>query len=250
MAQQRRKTKQTKGLGKFYGLLGLLAVIGVAAIAWVVIKNRSGRAAMEPIPVAGAEDPQALVAKAQGVVLGSDDAPAKLLVFSDFMCPYCAMFAGQIEPVLISDFVNTGKLQFVYYDYPLGGAHKYSFLASRAARCAGEQNKFWEYHNLIFARQSEWSFEPNPPVKMLIDFGGEVGLDKDRFGACVKSDKYADLVSANHMLGERLLVNGTPTLFMNGRKLPTEMIELNALRKLIDQTAASVAPAPATGTTQ
>jgi protein-disulfide isomerase len=236
VAQQRRNPKQTSGLARFYWVLGILAVVGLAAIGWIVIKNKTGKAAMEPIEVPGAEDPQALVAKAQGVAVGKEDAPAKLLVFSDFMCPYCAQFAAQIEPVLVTEYVNTGKLQFVYYDYPLGGAHKYSFLASRAARCAGEQNKFWEYHNLIFAHQSDWSFEQDAPVKKLIDFGSEVGLDKGKLEQCVKSDKYADIVSANHMLGERLGVGGTPTLFMNGRKLPTEMLEIAALRKLIDQT--------------
>jgi protein-disulfide isomerase len=235
---QNRKAKPASSLKNFYRALAVLAVVGVAALAWIVVKGRTGKAALEPIPVAGADDPQALVAMAKGVPVGKDDAPVKLLVFSDYQCPYCGSFALQVEPQLVTEFVNTGKLQLVYYDFPLGGNHRYSFLAARAARCAGDQNKFWEYHNMLFSRQNDWSFAQNPPVNMLLDFGDEVGLDRGQLSQCVKSDRHQDLVSANRTLGERLMVNSTPTLFINGRKVPAEMgLDVPALRNLINSAA-------------
>lgn len=243
---QNRKQQPANGLKKFYRMLGILALVGVVAIAIIVVRGRSAGAALEPVEIEGADDPQALVAKAEGVAVGPENAPAKLLVFSDFQCPYCGTFALQIEPQLVQEFVNNGTLQIVYYDFPLGGSHRFSFLASRAARCAGDQNKFWEYHNTLFARQQDWSFAPDAPVREMVKMGEEIGLDKGAFEQCVKSDKYQDVVSANRALGERLMVNATPTLFLNGRKVPGEAgLDMKALRELVTNAAGSAAPAAA-----
>ena len=246
---QRKNVKSGTNLKSFYMILAVLLVAGIGVIAWLVTRGQASRAAIDPAPVEGAEDPQALVAKAQGVSIGNDGAPVKMLVFSDFQCPFCASFAAQIEPLLTQEFVQPGTLQFVYYDFPLGGSHKYSFVASRAARCAGDQNKFWEYHNLIFGKQSEWSFDQNPPVRKLIDYGQEVGLERGAFEACVNSDKYQDIVSANRLLGERLGVNSTPTVFVNQKRLPAQMAgDIKALRELIAAEAAGRAGVPVTAT--
>lgn len=237
---QNRKAKPVKAAKKFYWVLGLVAIAGIVALAMIVVRGRTGAAAMEPVAVEGVLDPQGLVERAQGVSVGPDDAPVKMLVFSDFQCPYCGTFALQVEPVLKQEFVAPGKLQIVYYDFPLGGSHRFSFLASRAARCAGDQDKFWEFHDILFARQSDWSFDANPPVNKFIDLGREVGITGNDFEKCVKSDKYQDVVSANRALGERLQVNATPTLFMNGRKVPSEMgLDVSALRDLINTSAAT-----------
>lgn len=235
---QKKNAGQASNLKKFYGVLGAVAVVGVVAILWIVFESRTGSAAMEPVEVAGADDPQALVEKAQGVSLGENTAPVKMLVFSDYQCPYCATFALQLEPLLIEEFVKTGKLQFVYYDFPLGGGHRYSFLVSRAVRCAGDQNKFWDYQNMVFAKQSEWAYDESVPMGKLLDYGKEVGLNGGQFAQCVKSEKYADIVSANRLLGEQLLVNATPTIFVNGRKVPAEAgLDIKYYRDLINSAA-------------
>lgn len=236
---QAKKAAKGSNLKSFYLVLGALALIGVAAIAWVVVKNKNSKAAMEPVAVEGAQDPSRLVAKAQGVTTGQSTAPVKMLVFSDYMCPFCGSFAAQVEPTLISEFVNTGKLQYVYYDYPLGGAHKYSFLAARAARCAGDQNKFHEYHDLLFGKQSDWSFDESAPIGKFLDYGKEVGIaDANGFKQCVQSDKFADIVSANHALGEQLGVNATPTVYINGKKVPVDLVmDIGKLRELINKEA-------------
>lgn len=246
-----KNAKSSSNLKNFYMVLGVLAVVGVAAIAWLVMRGKSGNAAAEPIVVQGTEDPQALVAKAKGISVGNENAPVKMLLFSDYQCPYCGQFASQIAPTITSEFVNTGKLQIVFYDYPLGGAHKYSFLAARAARCAADQDKFWEYHDIIFGRQSDWSFDESMPVKKFLAYGKEIGLDEGKFKKCVESDQYQDLVSANRMLGDRLGVGSTPTLFINGKHIPANTgMNLQALRDLINAEAGGAAPAPAATTVQ
>jgi protein-disulfide isomerase len=246
---QKNRARQGSNLKPFYWVLGVLAIAGIAVIAWLVVRTQTQRAAVEPVEVAAARDPQALVALARGVGIGSDDAPVKMLVFSDFQCPACAHFASQMEPLITSEFVQPGSLQFVYYDFPLGGNHRYSFLASRAARCAGDQNKFWEYHNLLFGKQSDWSPESKPPVGKLIGYGNELGLDRTVFEPCVRSDRYQDIVSANRLLGEQLGVNATPTVFVNAKRITAEVaMDIKALRQLINAELAAAGSPPATTT--
>lgn len=236
MAQARKAGNQKKksGLRPFYYVLGGLAVLGILAIALTAVRNRGGGAALEPVPLEGLNNQQ-VIERAQGVKLGPDNAPAKLLVFSDFMCPYCGTFAAQIEPQLKTAFIDQGKLQLVFYDFPLGGSHVHSFLAARAARCAGDQDKFWDYHNLLFGRLSEWGLAQNPPVSQFVDFAEQVGIDRGQFESCLKSDKYQDVVSASRMLGDQLGINATPTLVLNGKRVRSEIgLDWSALSELIN----------------
>lgn len=251
MAQTRKAAARKKtGLQPFYYVLIGLAVLGIAAIAWTAMRNRGGGAALEPVPLEGLNN-QEVIARAQGIKLGQDNAPAKMLVFSDFMCPYCGSFASQIEPQLKSEFIDKGKLQLVFYDFPLGGAHIHSFLAARAARCAGDQNKFWEYHNTLFGRLSDWGVAASPPVDQFVGYAGELGLDRGSFAECIKSDKYQDVVSASRLLGDQLGVNSTPTLILNGKRVRGEIgLDWSALSELINiEVGGTATPAAAPTTT-
>lgn len=257
MASKSKKANQARSGGSlkgFYYLLGAIAVAGIAVIAWVNLKG--GKAASEPIELSEAQlkDVNALVQSARGIKKGPESAPVRLLVFSDYMCPACKHFTTNVEPSFREQYVNTGKVQMVYYDYPLGGAHRWSFLAARAGRCAEEQNKFWEYHDRLFATQQEWSYDNSAPVKRFETFAQELGLNAGDFKGCLNSDKHADVVSANYALGQQLGVRGTPTLFMNGRQLPEEWNDFNKLKARLDAelgaTAGSPAAPAATTTTQ
>ena len=234
MAQAKRTAAKKSGLQPFYYVLGGLLLLGIIAIAVTVVRNRGGGAALEPVPLEGLNN-QEIIARAQGVKLGPDNAPAKLLVFSDFMCPYCGTFAAQIEPQLKSEFIDTGKLQLVFYDFPLGGNHIHSFLAARAARCAGDQDRFWEYHNTLFGRLADWSVAQGPPLDQFEGYASEVGIDQDQFRQCIRSDKYQDVVSASRLLGDQLGVNATPTLILNGKRVRGEIgLDIGALRQVIN----------------
>jgi protein-disulfide isomerase len=234
VAQARKTPAKKSGLQPFYYVLGGLLLLGIIAIGVTVMRNRAGGAALEPVPLEGLNN-QEIIARAQGIKLGPDNAPAKLLVFSDFMCPYCGQFASQIEPQLKSEFIDSGKLQLVFYDFPLGGTHVHSFLAARAARCAGDQNKFWEYHNTLFGRLSEWGVSQSPPVAQFEDYANEVAIDQGQFNECLRSAKYQDVVSASRKLGDQLGVNATPTLILNGKRVRGEIgLDMNALRELIN----------------
>ena len=218
MAQSRRKGTQPQGsnMKPFYILLAAIVVAGGGFIAWNMAKG--GSAATQPVDMEFANAAE-MLAKADGIKRGPDSARVKVLVFADYTCPACRQHALQFGPVMRDSLLATGKVQEVYYDFPLGGSgeHKHSFLAARAARCANEQGRFWEYHDVLFTRQTEWAYGPAQPTDQLIDYGTEAGLDAKQFASCVRSDKFADAVTASGQLGQQLGVSRTPTIIINGR---------------------------------
>jgi protein-disulfide isomerase len=201
----------------FYIALAVIAVLGAGAIVYAT-RGASGGMATEPLDLSQVDDASTLLERARGVSMGEENAPVQVLVFSDYMCPGCAHWAGQIETHLKRDFIESGRVRLVYYDFPLPN-HRHSFLASRAARCAGDQDRFWEYHDRLFAMQSQWSFGNAPPTDQFMQFGRDIGLDARAFESCLRSDEHAEVVTANRMLGETLRVNSTPTVFLNSRQL-------------------------------
>ena len=218
MAQTKRKGTQPAGsnMKPFYYLLGLILVLGGGFIAWNMINGAGTATAPVDMQIANAGD---LLKKANGITRGPDSARVNVLVFADYTCPGCKEHALQFGPVMHDSLISTGKVQEVFYDFPLGGTgiHKHSFLAARAARCANELGKFWEYHDLLFSRQTEWAYGAAQPTSQLLEYGSQVGLDARAFESCVKSDKYADVVTASSQLGEQLGVGSTPTIIINGR---------------------------------
>jgi protein-disulfide isomerase len=171
--------------------------------------------------------------KAQGVTAGEANAPVQILVFSDYQCPGCAHWANSIEPMLKAEFVSTGKAHLTYYDFPLGGNFRHSFLAARAARCSGDQDRFWEYHDRLMQQQTTWSYSQSAPTSHLLQYAQDLGLDQQRFESCLRSDAHAETVTANRVLGETLGVGSTPTIFVNGRRLGSEWNDYSRVRSVV-----------------
>jgi protein-disulfide isomerase len=215
VAQAARRA--ASGPKTFYWILGGIAVVGVVAIAFATMRGRT-EAATEPVDLGQITDARELLARAQGFSVGNEAAPITILVFSDFQCPACKHWALNVERPLKADLVESGQARIVYYDFPLSG-HPHAFVVARAARCAADQDRFWEYHDVAFANQEAWSFSQSTPIAQLKQYAATVGLDGARFGACLESDAHAETVTANQMLGEQLGVRGTPTVFVNNRQL-------------------------------
>lgn len=211
-----RKNAPTRNMKPFYIALALIAVVGVGAI---VYSMRGGEMSTEPLDLSQIEDAATLIDRAQGISIGDADAPVQIIVFSDYQCPGCAYWAGQIEPLLKPEFIETGKVRYTYYDFPLISIHKHAFLAARAGRCANDQGKFWEFHNRAFAGQNEWAFSQSAPVSQFTQYARDVGLNESQFTQCLRSDAHAEVVTANQVLGETLGVGGTPTVYVNQRRL-------------------------------
>lgn len=215
-AEERREARDSGGsdMTKFYMLFGAVAVIGIGVVGYNVSSGMLGDAVSTPVEVEGLDDPQRLVALAQGVEKGDPDAPLTIVEFGDFQCPACSAFATQVKPQVELAYVETGQAKFVFYDWPIVSGHPNAFLAARAARCAEDQGMFWEYHDALFRNQPRWSTEPSP-AGSFEGYADDVGLDEDEFSGCLNSDKHADRVTANMTLGQMMGVTGTPTILVN-----------------------------------
>lgn len=210
-------------MSKFYLLFGAVAVIGVGVVGYNVSSGMFGSAVSAPVEVAGLENPETLVAMARGVTKGDPDAPITIVEFGDFQCPSCASFAQTYKPQVELGFIESGQAKFVFYDFPLTSIHPNAFLAARAARCAEDQDKFWEYHDELFRQQARWSSLPSP-ANAFEDYAETVGLDTGEFASCLNSDRHADLVTANMRLGEVMRISGTPSILVNVKDQATRRV--------------------------
>ena len=142
--------------------------------------------------------------------LGRASAPVTVIEFSDFQCPFCQRVAPTLKKVRET---YGDKVRIVWKDFPLTQIHPQAFKASEAAHCAGDQGKFWEYHDRLFANQQQ--LQPDDLKKHAAD----LGLDAAAFNACLDSSKYGERVRDGVAQGTRLGVNSTPTIYINGRML-------------------------------
>lgn len=140
--------------------------------------------------------------------IGSRDAKVVIVEFSDYACPYCAKFALEVEKKIVEKYGEVVRI--VFRDFPVHG--EASIKAAMAANCAGEQGKFWEYHYLLFERQSEWYRN----LTKLYDYANELSLDVSSFKSCLDSEKYRGEVEKDFEDGRSYGVTGTPTFFVNG----------------------------------
>jgi protein-disulfide isomerase len=198
---------------RFYLILGAVAVLGVGFVGYNVGSKAFGDTVSAPIEMPGLDDPTKLRELMHPVVKGDANAEFTIIEFADFQCPACGQFYSQVEPLIHTEFVSTGKAKFAYYDFPLTNVHPNAFLAARAGHCAEDQQKFWEYHDVLYRNQNRWAGAPNP-AGTFEGYAKDLGLDKSAFETCLRSDKHADIVTANMELGNQMQVPGTPTLYV------------------------------------
>jgi protein-disulfide isomerase len=223
-------------LAPFYAILGVVALAGVA---WLLYQSM-GKEKPVTAPVAVAMD-QARLNRVQGMSVGRADAPVVIYEFADFQCPGCGQFASMVAPLIKERLVQPGKVRYVYYDFPLIQIHQNAFLAARAGRCANEQGKFWEFHDVIYGQQPNWSSEPDPS-DLFVEYGVRAGVQEGPFESCLRSDRFAREVSESIKLGESLGVSGTPTLIVNGRRLGSTP-GFAELEQIVNEAVAGGAPA-------
>lgn len=169
-----------------------------------------------PSRPAVAPTPAAIPLDTAAATLGDADAPVTIVEYTDYQCPYCSRHVSQTMPTLIGELVDTGRVYYVIKDFPLDQIHPDARAAAAAARCAGEQDAYWEMHDALFAEQEEWSGLGAAANEYFVDLAGSLQMDADAFTACVESGRYDDAVQANFEEGAALGVTGTPAFFING----------------------------------
>jgi len=196
-----------------YLIPGAIVLAG-AVIAVAVLYSVNG----SPSKNTGADNTAAIAAlptvTSGDFVLGEKNAPVTVVEYGDFQCPFCGKFFKDTEQVLRENYIKTGKIKFIYRDFAFLGQE--SLWAANAARCAGEQGKFWEYHDYLYNNQrgeNQGAFSKDN----LKGFASVLGLDKEKFSACFDSDKYLEEVKKATKAGGEAGVQGTPAVFINGK---------------------------------
>src|SRR5437899_225005 len=140
-------------------------------------------------------------------VKGDPEAPVTIVEFSDFQCPFCKKTESTLKDLLIK---YSGRVKLAYMDFPLREIHSQAQKAAEASRCAGEQGKFWEYHDALYADQSKLNGAE------LLTHARTLNLDGKSFQSCLDSGKFKSKVEADLEQGKKLGVAGTPGFFVNG----------------------------------
>jgi protein-disulfide isomerase len=147
--------------------------------------------------------------------LGSPDAKITIVEFGDYLCTYCHRFHQETKDQLVADYVDTGKVQFMFKDFPIndhlaGG----SSLGARASYCAADQGKFWAFHDGMYhnwgGEKAGWITKEN-----MLTYARNAGVeDIDQFKSCLDSNKYADVVRENYRLAQTVGLSGTPSFII------------------------------------
>ena len=211
--EERRSSRSDGSSSRLGWILGGAGVLAAAIVGWNLFSAIVDDTVRSMVEIEY-DSPQELIELAQGVSRGNPDAQVTIMEFGDYQCPACQNFFRQAKPILDLSYVEPGRVQFVFYDFPLEAAHPNAFLAARAARCAGDQDGYWEYHDRLFQEQISWSFEADP-VGDFVGFAQDLGLDRSTFQSCLRSDRHADVVTANQLMGVQLGVQSTPTVMLD-----------------------------------
>ncbi len=123
-------------------------------------------------------------------IRGDPNAPITIIEFSDFQCPFCARFHVQTLPLIMKEYIDEGKVNLVYRDFPIQSIHPNALPAAVAAECANEQGKYWEYHDMLFEKQNGWNrLDSNTAISTFSQYATDVGLEQQQFDSCLGTGK-------------------------------------------------------------
>jgi protein-disulfide isomerase len=167
-------------------------------------------------------------------LLGNKNAKVLVVEFSDFQCPFCEKYFTETHKQLKEAYIDTNKIAFAYRHYPLT-SHNLAQMAGEASECANEQNKFWEYHDLLFNKQETWSqLTTETAPATFTEYAGELELNTEQFQNCLTTGKDKQLVISDMEDGNKAQVDGTPTFFVNGKRI-IGAVPFSELQKAIEE---------------
>jgi len=166
----------------------------------------------------GPARPTALSGQTDYRVLGSEDAPLEMTVYSDFECPFCRNFALAALPAIVAEFTDRGLLRIRYAYFPLAAIHPNSVATAKAAHCAGVAGRFWPYHDYLYVRQPEWAGRAAPD-SLWVDYAENLGLAPDRFAECLAAPETKAVVEADLRRALQAGATGTPTVVVAGESI-------------------------------
>jgi protein-disulfide isomerase len=210
----------------------ILVILGVVAIALLVTfalilpsihnattaANATKTAENTTPPPVVTITPRVLNTKVDGVHLGDPNAPVKVDAYEDFRCSACLYYVQNVEPQIIQNYVETGKVYYTARNYIVidhGDGTDASYRSANAALCASEQNRFWDYHTTLFANQITEDASLFTDAR-LITMAENLKLDMTAFNQCFSAKKYASIIENDIAQGQTLKITGTPSIFVDG----------------------------------
>ncbi|NCO11623.1 DsbA family protein [Candidatus Pacearchaeota archaeon] len=215
-----------------YSTFALLAVLVIGGIVWMLPNNSSPTGNVEannPAPTLPSQPSQVRASADDDPVLGNKNAPVEIIEFSDYQCPFCRKFWTETLPLIKSEYIDTGKVKFVYRDFPLDSIHPAATPAAEAANCVREQGgdeAYYEMHDKIFQEGNilDGGDPITGPVRGTAQFGAtelkqwaqDIGYD---IGSCLDSGKYKSEVQKDLADAQAAGGQGTPYFVINGKPL-------------------------------
>jgi len=198
-------------------------------------QSAPGQAVVQVVPVAPTQQTYRRydVPAGDNPSLGPANAPITIIEFGDYQCPYCRKWDLEAWPQIQAAY--PGKIRLVYRDFPLYSIHPESEAAAIAADCAGDQNKYWEFHDLLFSDRLPYGKDS------YIKYAAQVNLNVDQFTQCITAQKFKDNVSKNYAYASNLGVSSTPTFFVNGIPIVGAQ-PFESFKQLIDKELAGEIP--------
>jgi protein-disulfide isomerase len=197
----------------------IIAAVLAAAVGggFLMFRSSQPQSPTTPMPTGGSG------ATSKGVV--------KIDEYGDYQCPPC----GALHPIIKTLKGEYGdRIQFAFHHFPLTQIHSHALDASYAAAAAGLQGKFWEMHNLLYEKQSEWS-EVGDFRPIVLEYARKIGLDLPRFTRDIDGIQVVTVIQEDMQRGALLGVSGTPTVFINGQLIHSDNFSTEGLRKEINR---------------
>ena len=174
-----------------------------------LLERQQGPPAQQPPP---APEPEKVTLKlGPDYSLGRGDSPVVIVEYTDYQCPYCSRFHTGAYPEIRKNFIDTGKARFIKRDLALD-FHQNALRAAQAARCAGDQGKFWEMHDILSANPD--SLGPEAYAK----YARDIGLDAGAFKGCIESDRHLADIRGSGQVAAAVGINGTPSFIVGTAK--------------------------------
>lgn len=234
-------------MNRFYVVLAAVAVVlGVSVFALLRTADSAPASAAGPPPTVADDG-------FRGYTVGQGSAPVEITEYLDFECPVCATFATIQMPTIKEQLINSGKVRWRFRDYPLP-IHRYSRFAAHAAQCAGAQGRYFEMQDQLFEHH-QWAQTGKDPSSLFHELAQTAGVNIAAYDTCMQAGKYAQRIEYSRQEGDSLRVDGTPTFFVNGKKMDFRRLPgSDDFKVLVDSVIAHSPPppsrrsGPATGT--
>jgi protein-disulfide isomerase len=209
MSKREELRRQRQAVERRNRILIISSIVIVAVLLIVVIVNSQIKSKIKVISIT--PNPRPL---ANGLTAGDPNAPVKVDIYSDFQCSACLHFYKNSEPLIMEQYVKTGKVFYTYHPYMVIGPE--SDNASQAAYCANDQNRFWDFHDILYANWTGENVGDFTPSKLKA-YAKDLGLDTTAFDQCYDTGKYKQKISDDQTAGNALNLSFTPSVFINGK---------------------------------